>query len=32
MREYTVFGNLEEIALSIDDLDLEMVGFKRLDN
>ncbi|MDD2375636.1 MAG: hypothetical protein PHD23_09825 [Eubacteriales bacterium] len=32
MKDYVKPGNIEEIALSIDDLDLEMVGFKRLDN
>lgn len=32
MREYVVLGNTEEIALLIDDLDLEMVGYKKLNN
>lgn len=30
MKEYVKFGNEEEIALLIDDLDLEMVGYKKI--
>ncbi len=32
IKEHVKLGNIEEIALLIEDLDLEMVGCKRLNN
>lgn len=32
MKEYAELGNMEEIALLIEDLDLEMVGYRKLNN